>query len=195
MPEARPAAAVFITPRARACYTVRMKGEGCGRTVHRGRLIDLLLCRRRLPNGRVCELEIVRHPGAVLIVPFADPGRVVFIRQYRPVIGAYLWEFPAGTLRPGERPLRCARRELEEEIGCVARVWKRIGTIYPVPGYGTEKIRLYAARGLEWGACRREEDEIISTRVFGFREVRRLLASGAIVDGKTIAALVRAGIA
>ena len=58
-----------------------------------------------------------------------------------------------------------------------------------------EKIRLYAARGLEWTACRREEDEIISTRVFGRREVRRLLASGAIVDGKTIAALVRAGIA
>ena len=164
------------------------------RSVHRGRLIELRLAARRLPSGRVTELEIIRHPGAVLIVPFIDRDHLVLIRQYRPVIETYLWEFPAGTLKKGERPLRCARRELEEEIGCVAREWERLGYLYPAPGYTTEKIILFAARGLERTKCRREEDEVITTRVFTRREVVKLLRSGRIVDAKTIAALVRGGV-
>ncbi len=162
------------------------------RSVHRGRLIELRLAARRLPNGRVTELEIIRHPGAVLIVPFIDRDRLMLIRQYRPVIETYLWELPAGTLKRGERPLRCARRELEEEIGCVAREWERLGFLYPAPGYTTEKIHLFAARGLDRTECRREEDEVITTRVFTRSEVVKLLRSGRIVDAKTIAALVRA---
>lgn len=171
-----------------------MRRTSRARAVHRGRLVELVLASRRLPNGRVTDLEIVRHPGAVLIVPFVDRDRLVLIRQFRPVIGAYLWELPAGTLKRGERPLRCAQRELEEEIGCVARGWKRLGELYPCPGYSTEKIRLYAARGLERTQCRREEDEVISTRVLDRREVARLMKSGRIIDAKTIAALVLAGV-
>lgn len=181
-------------PPERACYTTPMQRAPRGRRVHRGRLIELLLAARRLPNGRVVELEIVRHPGAVLIVPFSGRDRLVLIRQYRPVIGEYLWELPAGTLKRGERPLRCAKRELEEEIGCVAADWKRLGVIYPGPGYTTEKIHLFAARGLSRTECRREEDEVITTRTFTRGAVVRLLRSGRIVDAKTIAALVRAGV-
>lgn len=138
---------------------------------------------------------MIRHPGAVLIVPFLSPSRIVFIRQYRPVVGSYLWELPAGTLRKGERPLACAKRELEEEIGCTAREWARLGWLVPAPGYTTEKIHLFAARGLAATRCRREEDEVIRTRVFSVREAVSLLRSGRIVDAKTIAGLVRAGAA
>jgi ADP-ribose pyrophosphatase len=164
------------------------------RTVHRGRLIDLRLVSRRLPNGRVAELELIRHPGAVLIVPFIGSNRIVLIRQYRPVIGSYIWELPAGTLKRGERPLACAKRELEEEIGYVAREWRHLGWIVPAPGYTTERIHLFAARGLGETRCRREDDEVIRARVFSFRCVVSLLRSRRIVDAKTIAALVRAGV-
>jgi len=169
-----------------------MPNAGRERVVHRGRLVEFRLASRRLPNSRVAALEIVRHPGAVLVVPFADRGRLVLIRQYRPVVGRYLWEFPAGTLKPGERPLRCARRELEEEIGCVAAEWNRLGVLYPGPGYTTELIHLFAARGLVKTACRREEDEVMTARVFTRAEVATMARNGKIVDAKTLAALVRA---
>lgn len=185
----------FSIDRARMpWYTDAMSDAARETIVHRGRLIEFRLASRRLPNGRIAQLEVVRHPGAVLVVPFAARGRLVLIRQYRPVVGRYLWELPAGTMKRGERPLRCAQRELEEEIGCVASGWERLGAIYPGPGYTTEKIHLFAARGLSPTACRREEDEVMTARVFTRGEVARMARGGRIVDAKTLAALVRAGI-
>jgi ADP-ribose pyrophosphatase len=108
--------------------------------VFKGRLLNLYLERRRLPNGYVLDLEIIRHPGAVLLVPFLNQDTVILIRQFRPVIHSYIWELPAGTLHARESYLACARRELREEIGYQAGVLKRIGYIYPAPGYTTERI-------------------------------------------------------
>jgi len=158
--------------------------------VYSGKLIQLSLRRKRLPGGYVADLEVVRHPGAVLIVPLLRRDRVILIRQYRPVIDAYIWELPAGTLRKNETPLRCAKRELAEEIGCTAKAWKKIGYIYPAPGYTTERIHLFTARGLTRVKSRRDQDEIITPRVFSGRTIARLLAGGRIVDAKTICALV-----
>ena len=80
--------------------------------IYSGKLIQLSLKRKRLPGGYVADLEVVRHPGAVLIVPLLRKGRVILIRQYRPVIDAYIWELPAGTLGKDESPLNCARKNV-----------------------------------------------------------------------------------
>jgi ADP-ribose pyrophosphatase len=162
--------------------------------IYSGKLIQLSLKRKRLPGGYVADLEVVRHPGAVLIVPLLGRGRIILIRQYRPVIDAYIWELPAGTLKRNETPLRCAKREIVEEIGYTAKVWTRIGYIYPAPGYTTERIHLFTAEGLERVRSRRDQDEIITPRVFSRKDIARLLARRRIVDAKTICALVISGV-
>ncbi len=162
--------------------------------VFKGKLINLYIASQRFPGGYVASLEIIKHPGAVLIVPFLSRDKIVLIRQFRPVINSYIWELPAGTLDKNEKPLACAHRELIEEIGYEAGVCKRIGYIYPAPGYTTEKIYLYAATRLRKVEKKSEEDEDITPMIFYRKEVIRLLKNGAIVDAKTIAALTLAGI-
>ena len=115
----------------------------------KGKLIRVLTTTRRLPNGRKAQLDIVKHPGAVLIVPFLDRDRLILIHQFRPVLNTYLYELPAGTLNPGERPLACAGRELMEETGYRAGKLTKIGKIFPVPGYSTEVITIFKAEKLK----------------------------------------------
>ena len=164
------------------------------RKIFKGKLIQVSLRRQKLPSGFVADLEVVEHPGAVLIVPFLNEDRIILIRQYRPVVGSYIWELPAGTLNKGEKPLACAKRELIEEIGYTAGSWENLGYIYPAPGYTTEKIHLYAAKRLHKVRSRREEDEIIKPKVFTRLEISHLLETGKIVDAKTICALALSGI-
>src|SRR2546427_1172909 len=90
--------------------------------IHSGRVIDLDVDTVRFPDGSVGELEMIRHPGASAVVPFADDPRgpdptVLMIRQFRHAADRYVWEIPAGRLDPGESPEACARREMEEEAG------------------------------------------------------------------------------
>ncbi|MEI8176382.1 MAG: NUDIX hydrolase [Candidatus Omnitrophota bacterium] len=163
-----------------------------GTVVFKGRLIELSVAQHTFPNGYVCRMEIIRHPGAVLIVPFVGRDRIVLIRQFRPVIDSYIWELPAGTLNKGEEPARCARRELIEEIGYRAGRLKKLGYIYPAPGYTTEKIHIYEGRDLVKVERRPEDDEDITPEIFSADGVRKLARSGKIVDAKTLAALALA---
>ena len=82
------------------------------RTIFKGRLIHLTCEKQTLPNGHKKTIEIIRHPGAALVVPFLNKKTIVMIRQYRPAIGTYLYELPAGTLGKNERPLHCPKREI-----------------------------------------------------------------------------------
>lgn len=163
--------------------------------VFNGKLIKLYLEKRRFPNGYIANLEVVKHPGAVLIVPVLDRERVVLIKQYRPVVNSVIWELPAGTFHKGEKPLSCAKRELMEEVGFKASLWKRLGFIYPAPGYTTEKIIIYKASRLRKVKSETQEDEIIMPRIFTKKDLAKLLRFGKIVDAKTIAALKFANIA
>jgi len=95
-----------------------------------------------LPNGKSSYFEEVEHPGAVLIVPFIGE-KVVLIKQYRGVIGKFIWELPAGKIDPPETPLACAKRESAEEIGYRIGDIKRLGFIYTTPGFSDEKIVIY----------------------------------------------------
>lgn len=157
--------------------------------IFKGKLLNLYLDKRRIPNGAVVRLEIIKHPGAILVVPFLNDNKVVMIRQYRPVIGSYIWELPAGTLKKKESPLKCAARELAEETGYCASRWKKIGYIYPAPGYTTEKIIIYAAYGLRKIKAQTEEDEVIITKPLKKKDILKLFDKRKIVDAKTICAL------
>ncbi|HQJ15952.1 MAG TPA: NUDIX hydrolase [Candidatus Omnitrophota bacterium] len=159
------------------------------RKIFHGRLLKLYSRSIRLPNGFVAGFEIIKHPGAALVIPFMDRDTVIMLRQLRPVIGRYLYELPAGTRSVGESARRCALREIIEETGFLAGSLTRVGTIYPVPGYSTEKIDIFSARSLRRAAVRPEQDEILECIPMGRATVRRMFKSGMIVDAKTICAL------
>ena len=150
------------------------------------------LAKHAFPGGYVGSLEIIKHPGAALILPFLGRDKIVFIRQYRPVIGGYIWELPAGTRKQKESLLACARRELQEETGYCASRMAKVGHIYPAPGYTTEKIAIYKAEGLRLSKAVQEKDEDIPTRVLDRLRVRQMVRKGRIVDAKTICALALA---
>ena len=163
------------------------------RSLYKGRLLNLSLKKVKLPNGYTASLEIIKHPGASLIIPFLDKNKIIFLRQYRAVIGSYIYELPAGTLDEGEDTLSCCRREIIEETGYSAAKFKKLGFVYPVPGYSTEKITIYKAEGLKKTARNVQKDEVIRSLVFTKSRAVRLFKSGKIVDAKTIAALAMCG--
>ena len=159
----------------------------------KGRFLKVAAKKTKLPNGHSANLEMVEHPGAVMIIPFLTRTRIILLRQFRPVINATIYELPAGTLEKGEKPSQCARREVIEETGYAAKKLTRMGKLYPVPGYSTEKIIIFKAEGLteKQGCC--EEDEIIETLVVTKDRVKALFKKGEIVDAKTICGLAMIG--
>lgn len=163
------------------------------RQVFRGRLLNVFVQKVKLPHGYVATFEMIKHPGAALIVPFLAKDKIIMLRQLRPVIKSYIYELPAGTLDKNESPLACARREIVEETGYSAKRFTLLGKIFPVPGYSTEKIVIYKAEGLRKGPYRAEEDEVIESRVFTRHEIKSLFRRGRIVDAKTISALAFCG--
>jgi len=165
------------------------------RRVYTGRIINLDVDTVAFPNGSSGELEIIRHPGASAVVPFLEDPRgadplVVLIRQFRHAANGYVWEVPAGRLDPGESPEHCARRELEEEAGLVARELRPLTTIYTTPGFTDERIHLFLGYDLEPVASRPEADEFVEVHRLRWGEVLRLICRGEIVDGKTLACLM-----
>ena len=141
-------------------------------------------------DGKTRDVELVVHPGSFAIAALPDDGSIILVRQYRHPAGLSLWEIPAGTAEPGEDPESGARRELKEETGCLAEWWELLGGFYPTPGFCTECVRLYVARGLKPGPPDPEEDERIEVRHVTFQDAWRMQASGEIIDMKTMVALL-----
>ena len=144
-----------------------------------------------LPNGSRTELAIVRHPGSTAVVPLFDDNTVLMERQYRHAVEDYLLEIPAGTMEPGERPLDCARRELEEETGYVAADFIEISRLLILPAYSDEKIYLYLARGLSLSRRNLDKDEIIDVVKYPIEDTMNMIDDGKIIDALTILALQR----
>ncbi|MCC6758245.1 MAG: NUDIX hydrolase [Candidatus Omnitrophica bacterium] len=156
--------------------------------------IFLITRKMTIPNGMMIEKDIILHPGAALIVPFLSPDKVVILRQYRSTINKYLYEFPAGTLEPGEQPAACARREIMEEAGYRAGKLKKVGMIYPVPGYSDEIIYIYKAERLSVQKETGDADEVLEPVVMTRAQIKKIFKAGKIVDGKTIAGLAFCGL-
>ena len=154
-----------------------------------GKILKLQVEEVELPNGRRSTREIVRHPGAVGIIPFLDDDTVVMVKQYRKPVEDYLIEIPAGKLEEGEDPLECAKRELEEETGYRASLWEYLGFIYTSPGFSDEKIHIYRARYLfRSGDSKTDEDEFLDVIQMKLEDVEKKIATGEIVDSKTLSA-------
>jgi ADP-ribose pyrophosphatase len=161
------------------------------RRVHTGRVINLDVDTVRFPDGSTGELEIIRHPGAAAVVPFAsDPHgadpTVLLIHQYRYATGGPLYEIPAGRLDRGEAPEACARRELLEEVGVTAGRVEPLTTIWTTPGFTDERIHLFWATDLKTGAHAREADEFIEVVPKPLSQVLTLVKEGGISDAKTV---------
>jgi ADP-ribose pyrophosphatase len=142
-----------------------------------------------LPNGATVELEVIRHQGAAAVVPLREDGTVLLIRQYRHAAGGYIYEIPAGKLDPGEDPLHCAARELEEEIGCRAGRLEHLLTFFTTPGFTDEIIHIFLATDLVPGTQALEHDEILEVVAMPLAEAIAHVRGGSITDGKTIIGL------
>jgi ADP-ribose pyrophosphatase len=146
-----------------------------------------------LPNGKTIHISYINHPGAVIIAPLLDTNTVVMLRQFRPAIGRYIYELPAGTIDLPEKPLKCAKRELIEETGFRSKTMKKLGSIYPVPGYSNEVIHVFKAEGLTKGEACPEDYEVISIEQVSKTEVKRLFQQGKLMDAKSIATFAHLG--
>lgn len=144
----------------------------------------------RLPDGSHATREYVKHPGAVVVIPMLDDGRVVLERQYRYPVGQIMIEFPAGKLDAGEDPLMCGQRELLEETGYTAREWARAGAMHLAIAYSDEIIHIYFARGLTLGPRRLDEGEFLDVFTATPAELLEWSRSGALTDAKTLTCLV-----
>jgi ADP-ribose pyrophosphatase len=144
-------------------------------------------------DGKTLSREVVRHPGAVVILPVLDSAsgpQVVFIKNWRMSVERWVLELPAGTLEQGEDPAVCAARELEEETGYAAATITHLCRFYTSPGLSDELMWAYAARGLTGVGQRLEVDERVTVHPTPIDRALGMITSGELVDAKSIAALL-----
>lgn len=158
--------------------------------VYRGHFLDVRSDKVRLPDGGTAGREYVVHPGAVMVVPLLDDGRVVIERQWRYPLARVMLEFPAGKLDPGEPPLQCAVRELIEETGYRAAEWARAGILHNAIAYSNEGIEVWFARGLSAGARQLDAGEFLEVGIASQAELEDLARRGELTDAKTLIGLL-----
>ena len=141
-------------------------------------------------NGAVHQREVVRHPGAVTILPMVDQQHVCLIRNYRMAVAQTLIELPAGTLEPGEQPAATAHRELIEETGYRAGCIEQVHSFFLSPGILDERMHLFVASDLTPGPAEREAGEEIENLVVTWDEALQMVRDGRIEDAKTIVSLL-----
>jgi len=156
------------------------------KTVYDGRVVRLKIDRVIEPGGVEATREVVCHRGSVVVLPLLDDGRVLLVRQFRYATGKSLWELVAGGIEQGEAPRAAALRELLEETGYRAGSLERLFSFYPSPGFLSERMVLFQARGLVRSKACPESDERIRLGRFRRSQLRSMLRSGKIEDGKTL---------
>lgn len=141
-------------------------------------------------RGKPGSKAIVRHPGAVAILPLVSANELCLIENSRVSVGKRLLEIPAGTLEPDEEPLVTARRELLEETGYQAERWELLCSFYVSPGILDERMYLFVAADLRPGPASLEPDESITTRIVSWRDALELVRTNQIEDAKSICGIL-----
>ena len=159
-------------------------------SVYRGNFLDVRHDRVRLPDASTATREYIVHPGAAVVVPLLDDGRLVLERQWRYPLARAMLEFPAGKLEPGESPFRCAARELAEETGYHAAEWARAGLLHNAIAYSNEGIEVWFARGLTLGARKLDAGEFLDVEITDAEHLDTLAAAGELTDAKTLIGLL-----
>ncbi len=161
-----------------------------GQTLFEGRILILEVDRVRLPGGGESVREVIRHPGAAVMVPVTDSGKVIFVRQFRYATGELLLELPAGKLDPGEQPADCAARETAEETGFRPNSVEKMGEFYTAPGFCDELIRVFLVTDLVPAPeAVTDPDEVVEVVTLTVEDYGEMVANGEIRDAKTLAAM------
>jgi ADP-ribose pyrophosphatase len=156
-------------------------------TLFEGRVIDLVFEEVLLPNGKTSTREIIKHPGAVAVIPITNDGKIVMVRQFRKALERELVEIPAGKLEKGEKPELTARRELEEETGYECETLDHLISFYTSPGFADEIVHVYIAEGLTTKVNKLEldEDEFVEVIELSLEEAKQYIQEQKIYDAKT----------
>ncbi|GIN73494.1 ADP-ribose pyrophosphatase [Bacillus sp. J14TS2] len=160
--------------------------------IFNGKIIQLRVDEVELPNGKMAKREIVKHPGAVGIIPITDDGNILMVEQFRKPLERSLLEIPAGKLEQGEEPLLTAGRELEEETGFRANQMDHLTSFYTAPGFSDEVIHLYIATGLEKveNPLPGDEDEFVDLLEVDLKSAAIFIDEKRIYDAKTAYAVL-----
>ena len=190
------------TQNAILCKFLLLCREGCaveciekrvdGEIKYSGVIVRVRLDRAELENGKIVRREVVEHPGGVGILPVEEDGTCYLVRQFRYPFSRQLLEIPAGKLEYGEEPLGCAVRELGEETGFTADEMIDLGACYTSPGFSSEVLHLYLARGLHAGKRHLDEDEFLNVEKHALGELLGMADRNELPDAKTMIAVLKA---
>jgi ADP-ribose pyrophosphatase len=159
-------------------------------TVFEGRIFKVTVDRVGYPDGRTVTMDVIRHPGSVVLIAMPAPDRVILVQQYRYVVDRWLWEFPAGTIDPGEDPETAALRECHEEIGKIADRARKVASFLPSPGFCDELMTFFVLSDLRdrrpgEAAAAQDPDELLTVKEFSISDARQMVRGGEIIDMKT----------
>jgi ADP-ribose pyrophosphatase len=160
-----------------------------GRVMYDGNFITVCKDNVLLPDGSTSTREYITHPGAVAVLALLDNGKLVMERQYRYPLHREFIELPAGKIDDQEHILDCAKRELLEETGYVAREWIHLTTAWPCIGYADERMEYFLARGLTHEGSRLDDGEFLEVFELSLEDALDWVRAGKINDSKTIVGL------
>jgi ADP-ribose pyrophosphatase len=163
--------------------------------VYSGRIFDLEKHEIKLPDNNIVNYDVINHKNAVGILPLDSNNNVWLVRQFRPAIGDYLLEIPAGLFDGEELPINAANRELQEEIGMYSNRLDYLGKYYLSPGFCTEMIYLYLARDMISKKLKEDADEFIDIQKIKLEDFYDMVCDHEITDSKTAMALMALRIA
>lgn len=205
MRHSAPVVYIVSMPRPRKSSSKKQVKILSSKVAYRGPVFSITSDQVKEPSGVTVRRDIVRHSGSVVMMAVEGSNllsrgkkktaskqepRVLLVRQYRYTVNDFIWELPAGRIDEGEDELPAAKRELLEETGFTAELWKRVLFFYVSPGFLDETMAVYLAEGLKPGQAQPEEDEFIVKRFFTLPQALRMVMRGAVRDAKTIASIL-----
>ena len=156
------------------------------KSIYKGSFLEMVNVEVKLPDGNNTSRDVVKHPGATAIIAFLNEEDIILVEQFRLPLNRVMLEIPAGKLNKNEKLIECARRELQEETGYIAKNLEYLGCIATAPGFCDEIIYLYKATDLILGNKHEDDDEFTNVKVMNINKVKEMIKKGEIIDGKTI---------